>query len=142
MVAQKRTHGVVFMAWGTPAGKNVQKVDRKRHLVLQSVHPSPLSAHKGYWDCGHFKKANEWLVERYGEDADIDWGLSPNVSTKKDPAAPGEKEKEKAKAEAMAAEEEGKKKAAPAKVKIEESFGSDDEDALEEAMRLADKKEK
>jgi uracil-DNA glycosylase len=44
LVAARRTHGVVFMAWGTPAGKRVQKVDKKRHLVLTSVHPSPLAA--------------------------------------------------------------------------------------------------
>ena len=67
LVAQKRTRGVVFMAWGTPAGKRVQKVDKQRHLILQSVHPSPLSAARGFFDCGHFKKANEWLVSRYGD---------------------------------------------------------------------------
>ena len=59
LVAQKRTRGVVFMAWGTPAGKRVQKVDKSRHLILQSVHPSPLSASRGFFDCGHFKAANE-----------------------------------------------------------------------------------
>ena len=77
VVAQRRTRGVVFLAWGTPAGKRVQKVDRARHLVLQSVHPSPLSASRGFFDCGHFRKANEWLVTRYGEDGVIDWDLHP-----------------------------------------------------------------
>ncbi len=48
IVARVRTRGVVFLAWGTPAGKRVSKVDRKRHLVLQSVHPSPLSAQRGF----------------------------------------------------------------------------------------------
>lgn len=47
-VAARRTKGVVFLAWGSPAGKRVNKVDKKKHLVLQSVHPSPLSAHKGF----------------------------------------------------------------------------------------------
>ncbi len=75
IVAAKRTRGVVFLAWGSPAGKRVQKVDRKRHLVLQSVHPSPLSASRGWFDCGHFKKTNEWLVGRYGEDGVVDWNL-------------------------------------------------------------------
>jgi uracil-DNA glycosylase len=76
IVVQKRMRGVVFMAWGTPAGKRVTKVDRKRHLVLTAAHPSPLSASKGFFDCGHFKKANEWLRGRYGnEDGEIDWNL-------------------------------------------------------------------
>jgi len=81
LVAKKRTNGVVFLAWGSPAGKRVVKVDRKRHLVLQSVHPSPLSAARGWFDCGHFKKTNEWLVKRYGEGSEIDWNL--NVAAEK-----------------------------------------------------------
>jgi len=68
--------GVVFLAWGTPAGKRVAKVDRKRHLVLQSVHPSPLSAARGFFDCGHFKQTNEWLKQRYGPEGEIDWDLN------------------------------------------------------------------
>lgn len=76
LVAAKRSRGVVFMAWGTPAGKRVVKVDAKKHLVLKSVHPSPLSASRGFFDCGHFRKANDWLVSRYGAGAEIDWDLS------------------------------------------------------------------
>ena len=46
----------------------------KKHLVLSSVHPSPLSASRGFFGNGHFKKANAWLVEQYGsEDAAVDW---------------------------------------------------------------------
>ena len=48
IVARQRTKGVVFLAWGTPAAKRVSKVDRVRHCVLQSVHPSPLSAQRGF----------------------------------------------------------------------------------------------
>lgn len=48
LVAKVRTRGVVFLAWGTPAGKRVAGVDRQKHCVLQSVHPSPLSAHRGF----------------------------------------------------------------------------------------------
>lgn len=66
---------MVFLAWGTPAGKRVVKVDKKRHLVLNSVHPSPLSASRGFFDCGHFLKCNEWLEGRYGEDGGINWSL-------------------------------------------------------------------
>jgi len=76
IVAAKRTKGVVFLAWGTPAGKRVGKVDRKRHCVLMAVHPSPLSASRGWFDCGHFKKCNEWLEKNHGEGAGIDWDLN------------------------------------------------------------------
>ncbi|KAL5314483.1 hypothetical protein ACEPPN_017123 [Leptodophora sp. 'Broadleaf-Isolate-01'] len=75
LVAAKRTRGVVFLAWGAPAGKRVSKVDRKKHLVLMSVHPSPLSASRGWFDCGHFLKTNVWLEERYGAEGCVDWGL-------------------------------------------------------------------
>jgi uracil-DNA glycosylase len=74
-VAAKRTRGVVFLAWGSPAQQRCAKINGSRHLVLKSVHPSPLSAHKGFMECGHFKKANEWLQKRYGEDGVIDWNL-------------------------------------------------------------------
>ncbi|KAH7628818.1 putative uracil DNA N-glycosylase [Sordaria sp. MPI-SDFR-AT-0083] len=46
LVNERQKRGVVFMAWGAPAGKRVSRVDGKRHLVLRSVHPSPLSAHR------------------------------------------------------------------------------------------------
>ncbi|KAI1761770.1 uracil-DNA glycosylase [Hypoxylon sp. FL1150] len=77
LVAQKRTRGVVFMAWGKPAAERVAKIDAKRHLILRSVHPSPLSASRGFFDCGHFKQCNEWLAGRYGDDGIIDWNLNP-----------------------------------------------------------------
>ena len=48
IVAQRRTRGVVFLAWGKPAGERVQKVDKARHCILQSVHPSPRSAPRGF----------------------------------------------------------------------------------------------
>lgn len=106
LVAAKRTRGVVFIAWGTPAGKRVQKIDAKRHLVLKSVHPSPLSAARGFFTCGHFKKANEWLVGRYGNDGAVDWALAPKTSIFTKPE-PEEGEDEKAEAEAEAEAEAG-----------------------------------
>ncbi len=75
VVAEKRRNGVVFLAWGTPAQKRCTKISGSKHLVLKAVHPSPLSAARGFFGCGHFKKANEWLKERYGEDGVIDWNL-------------------------------------------------------------------
>ncbi|KAL0260682.1 uracil DNA glycosylase [Diplodia seriata] len=78
-VNRVRTNGVVFLAWGTPAQNRCRSVNSQRHLVLKSVHPSPLSAHRGFFDNDHFKKANEWLKQRYGdENGPIDWSL--NVS--------------------------------------------------------------
>ncbi|KAJ5214806.1 Uracil-DNA glycosylase [Penicillium chermesinum] len=77
LVARVRTHGVVFLAWGKPAGTRVAKINRQKHCVLQSVHPSPLSAHGGFFENGHFKKCNDWLASRYGEDEIIDWNLVP-----------------------------------------------------------------
>ncbi|UNI23554.1 Uracil-DNA glycosylase [Purpureocillium takamizusanense] len=138
LVAQKRTRGVVFMAWGTPAGKRVQKVDKSRHLILQSVHPSPLSASRGFFDCGHFKAANEWLVKRYGDDGEIDWALTANTSTKKVvPLATVEEPNPKANgASSPAAAPKVAPKATP--IKAEDDFGSDDEEALEEALKQAE----
>lgn len=75
VVAAKRTRGVVFLAWGKPAQDRCKGINGTKHLVLKSVHPSPLSAHKGFLDCGHFKQANGWLRGRYGEEGEIDWNL-------------------------------------------------------------------
>lgn len=138
LVAQKRTRGVVFMAWGTPAGKRVVKVDKQRHLVLQSVHPSPLSASRGFFDCGHFKKSNDWLVSRYGADGEIDWALTPGNSTKAPVDLPPPVVEEKTTTEKTTA------KKTPTKTtgKFEDDVDSDDEAALEEALRLAEEETK
>ncbi|KAJ7221739.1 uracil-DNA glycosylase [Mycena pura] len=69
--------GVVFMAWGLPAQKTIDRigVDETRHLVLRSAHPSPLSAHRGFLGNGHFRRANEWLEKKHGKDGVIDWEM-------------------------------------------------------------------
>lgn len=67
----QRREGVVFLLWGSHAQKKGSIIDRQRHCVLTSPHPSPLSAHRGFLGCGHFLKANEYLVSR-GESA-INW---------------------------------------------------------------------
>ncbi len=65
--------GLVFLLWGSYAQKKGAVIDDKRHLVLKSVHPSPLSAHRGFFGNAHFSKANEYL-EKQGKTA-IDWSL-------------------------------------------------------------------
>ncbi|KAI0077874.1 uracil-DNA glycosylase [Panus rudis PR-1116 ss-1] len=65
--------GIVFLAWGAWAAKRVAKLDKKKHLILKSAHPSPLSAHRGFLGNGHFKQANDWLEQKYGPDGCVDW---------------------------------------------------------------------
>ncbi len=54
---------LVFMLWGRDARSKSSMIDKTKHLVLESPHPSPLSAHSGFFGNGHFKKANEFLKE-------------------------------------------------------------------------------
>ena len=56
-------NGLVFMLWGSYAMKKGAAIDRGRHLVLTAPHPSPLSAHRGFFGCRHFSRANAWLEE-------------------------------------------------------------------------------
>ncbi|WP_097460772.1 uracil-DNA glycosylase [Mangrovitalea sediminis] len=65
--------GVVFLLWGSYAQKKGQFIDRQRHLVLQSPHPSPLSAHRGFLGCSHFSQANQYLIA-HGRKP-IEWAL-------------------------------------------------------------------
>jgi len=67
--------GVVFLAWGSWAAKRVAKLSKTKHLILSSAHPSPLSASRGFFGNGHFRKANDWLEARYGPDGRVDWCL-------------------------------------------------------------------
>jgi len=67
--------GVVFLLWGMPAQKKAAVVDTKKHYLLKSVHPSPLSAHRGFLGCKHFSMCNE-LLEKQGK-TPIDWKKLP-----------------------------------------------------------------
>jgi uracil-DNA glycosylase len=61
MISEKKDH-VVFLLWGDYAKKKGKKIDRKKHCVLTSGHPSPLSANRGYWFGNkHFSKTNNYL---------------------------------------------------------------------------------
>jgi len=74
---REREH-LVFMLWGAQAQAKGGRVDGSRHLVLRAPHPSPLSAHRGFLGCGHFSKANTYLVS-HGL-APIDWRLPPRTT--------------------------------------------------------------
>jgi uracil-DNA glycosylase len=65
---------VVFILWGKFAQEKRTLIDESKHLVLRTVHPSPLSAHAGFFGCRHFSKTNEYLVSK-GIDP-IDWQLA------------------------------------------------------------------
>ena len=69
----REREGLVFLLWGSYAQKKGALIDQHKHLVLKSPHPSPLSAHRGFFGNGHFSKANAWLLER-GEKP-INWAL-------------------------------------------------------------------
>ena len=64
---------VGFLLWGSYAQKKAAFVDPARHLVLKAPHPSPLSAHNGFFGCQHFSKVNEFLAAK-GRGT-IDWAL-------------------------------------------------------------------
>lgn len=63
--------GVVFILWGSKAISKEVLIDHSKHLILKSVHPSPLSAHRGFFGCKHFSKTNEFL--RMMEQTEIQW---------------------------------------------------------------------
>jgi len=70
-VLNDEREGLVFMLWGSYAQRKGAHIDRRRHCVLTAPHPSPLSAHRGFFGCRHFSKANRYLVA-HGQ-APIDW---------------------------------------------------------------------
>ena len=57
-----RRDGIVFLLWGNNAKKKKELITNTQHYILETVHPSPLSASRGFMGCGHFKKANEFLI--------------------------------------------------------------------------------
>lgn len=77
LLNQERDH-LVFMLWGSAAQRKGAVVDESRHLVLRAPHPSPLSAHRGFFGCKHFSRANQYL-EQHGLEP-VDWSLPQDVS--------------------------------------------------------------
>ena len=68
MALNEKRQKIVFMLWGSYAQRKGKFIDRRKHLVLEAVHPSPLSAYRGFIGCGHFSQAKNYLVQQ---------GLSP-----------------------------------------------------------------
>jgi len=67
-------NNLVFLLWGAYANKKSELIDTKKHLILSAAHPSPFSAHKGFFGCKHFSKTNIFLKSTNQEL--IDWRLS------------------------------------------------------------------
>ena len=65
---------MIFVLWGGPAQKKKSLIDSDKHIILESPHPSPLSAYRGFFGCGHFSKINE-LLREWGR-KEIDWNLN------------------------------------------------------------------
>lgn len=72
-VISAQKEGVVFLLWGSYAQQKGVIIDTARHCVLKTSHPSPLSAYRGFFGCGHFSMANDYLKTRGA--TPIDWRL-------------------------------------------------------------------
>lgn len=64
---------IVYMLWGSHAQQKIPMLNNPKHLILKAPHPSPLSAHRGFFGCKHFSQANEFL-EKNGIEP-IDWQI-------------------------------------------------------------------
>jgi uracil-DNA glycosylase len=71
-LSEQKQH-LVFLLWGSAAHEKSALIDSKKHLILTSTHPSPLSAHRGFLGCKHFSMCNSYLVEKMQKP--IDWNL-------------------------------------------------------------------
>jgi uracil-DNA glycosylase len=74
----EKREGLVFLLWGAHAQKKGRNIDREKHLVIETAHPSPLSAHRGFFGSRPFSKINEYLKSR-GEPP-IHWQLPQNLN--------------------------------------------------------------
>lgn len=72
-ILNEREKPIVFLLWGTPAKSKAKLITNPNHFILQTVHPSPLSAYNGFFGCRHFSKTNE-ILKKLGEE-EIDWSL-------------------------------------------------------------------
>jgi len=70
-ILSKEREGLVFLLWGAYAQKKGAVIDAKKHLVLSAPHPSPYSAHSGFFGSRHFSQTNDFLIKKGQEP--IDW---------------------------------------------------------------------
>lgn len=73
----EREKPIVFILWGKPAQEKIKMIDTTKHAIIKSVHPSPLSAHRGFFGTKPFSQTNKFLTE-WGEKP-IDWQLPETV---------------------------------------------------------------
>ena len=73
LISEKKEH-VVFILWGGNARSKKNLIDASKHCILESPHPSPLSAYQGFFGCKHFSKTNEYLIKH--NLPTIDWDLT------------------------------------------------------------------
>jgi len=71
-LSNQREH-LVFLLWGRFAHEKAALIDDSKHFILKTAHPSPLSAHNGFFGCGHFLKTNDYLMQHQIEP--IDWKI-------------------------------------------------------------------
>jgi len=69
----KKKDNLVFLLWGAYAGKKAELIDSDKHLILSAPHPSPFSAHKGFFGCKHFSKTNHYLESN--KQQPINWSI-------------------------------------------------------------------
>lgn len=69
----EKKENIVFILWGSDAISKKMLIDSSKHLILESVHPSPLSAYRGFFGCNHFSKTNEYLKKI--NESEIDFHL-------------------------------------------------------------------
>ncbi len=72
-VLNEQKQNLVFLLWGAHAQKKAELIDQNKHLVLTAAHPSPFSAHKGFFGCKHFSQTNDYLKMHNLQP--IDWTL-------------------------------------------------------------------
>ena len=73
----EREEPLIFILWGNNARSKKRLIDTQKHYILESAHPSPLSASRGFFGCGHFEKAND-ILKKLGKE-EIDWKFSKNM---------------------------------------------------------------
>lgn len=72
-VLNEKEHPIVYILWGKAAQSKIPLIDQNKHFIIQSAHPSPLSAHRGFFGSRPFSRTNDWLVKHGIEP--IDWTI-------------------------------------------------------------------